>query len=198
VIFLCGVLVGRGVRPDRAPVQEALATEIAADPGVAPAPEAAPPPAVEPPAPADELSYPDRLQRDIPAVETLKPTPSPPVPTPEPPPVAAEPAPRMTQAPPVQAPSPQVASVAPADGASDPSGPGFAVQVAAYTDRRDADTVAKQLVAKGYPAFVMEPVKGAPRAMYRVRVGKYRNRRDAEAISSRLETVEKFNPWIAR
>lgn len=83
-------------------------------------------------------------------------------------------------------------------GASDPSGPGFAVQVAAYKDRREADTLARQLVAKGYPAFVMDPVKGAPSAMYRVRVGKYRTRKDAEAISTRLETVEQFKPWIAR
>jgi len=81
---------------------------------------------------------------------------------------------------------------------SDPSGPGFAVQVAAYADRRDADTLARQLVAKGYPAFVMDPVKGGPKAMYRVRVGKYKTLKDAQTVSTRLETAEQFNPWIAR
>ena len=58
---------------------------------------------------------------------------------------------------------------------SDPSGPGFAVQVAISKDRREADTLAKELIAKGYPAFVMDPAKGAPAGIYRVRVGKYKN-----------------------
>ena len=37
VIFLCGVLVGRGARSDRAPEQEVATADIAADPGAAPA-----------------------------------------------------------------------------------------------------------------------------------------------------------------
>ena len=82
--------------------------------------------------------------------------------------------------------------------AADPTGPGFAVQVAAYADRRDADTLARQLMAKGYPAFVMDPVKGGPKALYRVRVGKYKTLKDAQTVSTRLETAEQFNPWIAR
>jgi cell division septation protein DedD len=83
--------------------------------------------------------------------------------------------------------------------ASDPSGPGFAVQVAAYRDRRDADTLAKQLTAKGYPAFVMDPVKGTSTALFRVRVGKYKTLKDAEAVESRLQTSEQLtNAWIAR
>lgn len=83
--------------------------------------------------------------------------------------------------------------------ASDPSGPGFAVQVAAYRDRRDADTLAKQLAAKGYPAFVMDPVKGTSTALFRVRVGKYKTLKDAEAVESRLQTSEQLtNAWIAR
>lgn len=194
VIFLCGVQVGRGVRPDRALDQGIATAEIAADPGAPRTAQATPVPAAEPPAPADELSYPDRLQRDTPPQETLKAAVPPPVP--EPPPVAVEPAPRPSVTPPAPERSPAPASMT--VGASDPLGPGFAVQVAAYKDRREADILARQLVAKGYPAFVMDPVKGAPSAMYRVRVGKYRNRGDAEAISTRLETVEQFKPWIAR
>ena len=194
VIFLCGVLVGRGVRPDRAPEQAIATAGIAADSDLAQAPHATPAPAAEPPVPADELSYPDRLQHDMPPQETLKQAVPPQVQ--EPPPVAVEPAPRPS----VRPPAPERPPIAPntASGPSDPSGPGFAVQVAAYKDRREADTLARQLVAKGYPAFVMDPVKGAPSAMYRVRVGKYGNRKEAEAISTRLETVEQFKPWIAR
>ena len=86
-------------------------------------------------------------------------------------------------------PAPALATAA---KASDPSGPGFAVQVAAYRDRRDADTLAKQLAAKGYPAFVMDPVKGTSTALFRVRVGKYKTLKDAEAVESRLQTSEQL------
>ena len=56
----------------------------------------------------------------------------------------------------------------------------------------------KRLSSKGYPAFVMAPVKNAPTPFYRVRVGKYKDQRDAEAISRKLETEEQLKPWIAR
>jgi cell division septation protein DedD len=70
--------------------------------------------------------------------------------------------------------------------------------VAIYKNRPEADILAKELVAKGYPAFVMDPAKGAPAGIYRVRIGKYRNRKDAEDIAARLKTAEQFDPWIAR
>ena len=93
-------------------------------------------------------------------------------------------------------PAPALATAA---KASDPSGPGFAVQVAAYKDRRDADGLAKQLAAKGYPAFVMDPVKGTSTVLFRVRIGKYKTLKDAEAVESRLQTSEQLkNLWIAR
>ncbi len=196
VIFLCGVLVGRGVRPERTPAQEVAAADIAADPGAAqpPATQTSTPSATEPPAPPDELTYAERLQKDTPAQETLKPAPAaPPVPAPRPERVAPQPVKNTV----VRTPPAANAANA-AAGVSDPSGPGFAVQVMIFDTRREADSLASRLVAKGYPAFVMDPVKGAPRGIYRVRVGKYKNRKDAEAISSRLETVEQFKPWIAR
>jgi cell division septation protein DedD len=65
-------------------------------------------------------------------------------------------------------------------------------------DRRSADTVVKQLIKKGYPAFVSGPVTSSGRSIYRIRVGKYKDRREAEAVSHRLETEEQFKPWIAR
>ena len=87
VIFLCGVLVGRDTRPERTPAQEVAAAEIAPDPGAAPAAVAqgAAPPAsltTDPPAPADELTYAERLQKDTPPKETLKAAPAP---SPDPP-----------------------------------------------------------------------------------------------------------------
>jgi cell division septation protein DedD len=202
VIFLCGVLVGRGVRPERVPAQDAASTEISPDAGAAAAAAAqtpTPPPAAatESPAPIDDPTYPGRLTSNTLPQETLKPMPGPvredvaPV---KPPP----PKPQASKQPLPPKPPPPAEQAAASVAASEPSGPGFAVQVSIFDNRREADALAKQLIAKGYPAFVMDPVKGAPRPIYRVRVGKYKNRKDAEAISARLEKAEQFTPWIAR
>jgi cell division septation protein DedD len=73
------------------------------------------------------------------------------------------------------------------------------VQVAAYPDRRDAEKLVKQLASKGYPAFVMDPVQGAPTKLFRVRVGKYPNRTVAEGVQAQLAKAEQFTTaWIAR
>ena len=202
--------------PGLVPAAEQATPPPAAGAAAAPAP-AAPP--------AEELSYADRLLRDSAPVETLKPAQPAPAPViqepvsqkaPVPPPPAAAPkepapSPARAAAPPKErtpttvtpgsqsGPPPSGPVPAGAAKASDPSGPGFAVQVAAYRDRRDADTLAKQLTAKGYPAFVMDPVKGTSTALFRVRVGKYKTLKDAEAVESRLQTSEQLtNAWIAR
>jgi DedD protein len=219
VTFLFGVLVGRGAR-EGAETADIASNEVAPDPGLAsasdnaapsPAAGSSPAPAPTAAAPAEELSYAERLLRDTPPEETLKPAPDTarqaPAPAPVQEPVAEKPvAPRPAPDPAAAVPStprstPATSVPAPivAAPASDPSGPGFAVQVAAYRDRRDADTLAKQLTAKGYPAFVMDPVKGTSTALFRVRVGKYKTMKDAEAIEGRLQTVEQLtNAWIAR
>ncbi len=241
VIFLFGVLVGRGVRTD--PSTEVVAGDIAPDPNRPVAEEIASPPAAAAPtgAPAatadagsSEVTYAERLLRDSAPEENLKesapavqepvppeprvtaaPTPAPPpAPTPAPTPAATPaPAPAKAAARPavVEKPPPATpaqtaaaatatngtASPSPAGTASPPTGPGFAVQVSIFDSRQEADKLANQLIAKGYPAFVVDPAKGA-RGIYRVRVGKYRNRKDAEEISVRLEKNEQFKPWIAR
>ncbi len=112
VIFLFGVLVGRGVRSTAAPAEIATADvgPDASPPASAAAPEASPPPpALSVPRggpasgagsttpPAEELSYAERLLRDAPPEEKLKD----PAPTPEPL-TAKEPAPRQ----PAPAPAP--------------------------------------------------------------------------------------------
>jgi DedD protein len=203
VIFLCGVLVGRGVRPDHPAAPESTSAAVAPDPGASPPPQAAaPPPAqapsAEPPAPADELTYYDRLQKNNTPRETLKPPSTarsvdtrPPEVVERVTPAPAPPAAKPRQTPPVEA-HPA------ASPAGEPSGPGFAVQVATYQDRHDADTLTKRLIGKGYPAFVTGPVKAGGKMIYRVRVGKYQDRSEAESVSSRLEKEEQFKPWIAR
>jgi len=74
----------------------------------------------------------------------------------------------------------------------------YTVQVAALRDRDAAERVRKQLVDKGYPAFVAEPPSELPVQVFRVRVGQYVERSEAESVKNRLEHEEKFKPWITR
>jgi cell division septation protein DedD len=69
--------------------------------------------------------------------------------------------------------------------------------VAALRDQREADAIARRLLGRGYPAYVIPPAAGAP-AVFRVRVGKYPDRREADQVAGRLEKEEKFKPWITR
>jgi cell division septation protein DedD len=177
VIFLCGVMVGRGVRDQRGAELAAIAAEAPVDPTAGAQVRRATEPvgtsasAESTPAPAQEtLSYPNRLSGNAPSAETMKP--------------------QVTQ------PAP-VASAPPAGPPDEPSGVGFAVQVAAVRERDEAHTIAKRLLTKGYPAYVMAPVTGTP-PVFRVRVGKYRDRDEAEQVSDRLEKEEQFKPWITR
>ena len=214
VIFLCGVMVGRGVRVQRPADANEASVDAASDPTVVtqtpvPAASTAATPTNAPVASQETLTYPDRLEGHEPAEETLKPgsirepgfnaTAPKPVATVAkvaPPPPKAAPA---TKAAPVAtvAPPPPSPSAAPPALSREPAGTGFVVQVAAVNDRREADTIAKRLVAKGYPSFVTTPPNGTLRT-FRVRIGKYPNRRDAESIAARLQKEEQFKPWITR
>ena len=214
VTFLFGVLVGRDAR--QGPATEIAASDVAPDAELARAADSATTPASSGSSPSgateapqtEELSYADRLLREGAPEEHLKSAPpeaAAPVvqePVAAPAPAASE---RPAALPPAVSAKPS-ASPAPADKtpaagaqASDPSGPGFAVQVAAYPDRRDAEKLVKQLATKGYPAFVMDPVQGAPTKLFRVRVGKYPNRAVAEGVQAQLAKAEQFTTaWIAR
>ena len=59
--------------------------------------------------------------------------------------------------------------------------------------REEANTFARRLQGKGYPAFVTTSGSN-----YRVRVGKYPNRREAEAVANRLQREERIEPWVTR
>jgi len=207
VIFLCGVLVGRGVRANQVASAEASAASTPGEtsPQQAPSPPqptpagSDPTAAAPPPAPADDLTYFNRLEKKNAPAETLKPTPASertaanarPAP-----PVAAAPAPA---APPVAAaPAPSEPAPKPAESArAEPGGQGFAVQIAALNVRSEADAIAKRLSSKGYAAYVVSPADGTP-SVYRVRVGKFPTRREAETIAARLQKEEQFKPWVTR
>jgi cell division protein FtsN len=176
VIFLLGVLVGRGVRAERGPVEAIAQPATPGTEGIVAAPPAGGAPAS---AAKENLSYPERLASNNPPAETL--------PTPRADAVEA-PAP----SPPVSAPVARSAPAAPPNEAS-----GFSIQVAALRQRAEAESVARGLTTKGYPAFVMSPDAGAP-AVFRVRVGKFKDRREAESVAARLQKEEQFKPWIVR
>ena len=213
VIFLCGVMVGRGVRVQRPADAIEASVDAASDPTVAtqapvPAASTAAAPTNTPVASQETLTYPDRLEGHEPAEESLKAGSirEPGFNTPAPKPVAT--IAKVTPPPPKAAPGTNVvpvATVAPPPPPSaappalsrEPAGTGFVVQVAAVNDRREADTIAKRLAAKGYPSFVTTPPNGTLRT-FRVRIGKYPNRRDAESIAARLQKEEQFKPWITK
>jgi cell division septation protein DedD len=194
VIFLCGVMVGRGVRAQR-PALEA-AVEAAADPtsGASSALPLAPAAAVTSNAPVaaqETLTYPSRLEGQEPVVEKLK------VAAPKPADVVK---PRVAKVEPFKAVAPPPVAKASASSATlagEPVANGFVVQVAAVNDRREAETIATRLAGKGYPSFVTTPPKGAAR-MFRVRIGKYSTRREAETVAARLQKEDQFKPWITR
>ena len=64
-------------------------------------------------------------------------------------------------------------------------------------ERGEADAIVKRLAAKGYPAYVVAPAKGAPE-VYRVRIGKFKERREADTVAARLQKEEQFKPWVVR
>jgi DedD protein len=225
VIFLCGVMVGRGVQTARAGGGEAAQTPASEVRAVEPAragetPSTGSPPTEEP-APVEEDYY-DRLVEGTPP-EALTPrrreptsarggsraTESRPEATPErprqtaqtstPPPARPE---ESRQATAQKAPqSPPAEESRPAVQAPVASGgataSGFAVQLAALRERGEADAIAKRLVAKGYQAYVLLPAPGAP-PVYRVQVGRFESRGEADRVAARLRREERFDPWVTR
>jgi cell division septation protein DedD len=214
VIFLCGVMVGRGVRAQRPAEAVEASVDAATDPTAStpalrePAPSSASIPSNAPVAANETLTYPSRLEGQEPVEETLKPglgardsglgardsglvakAASP------------KPEPATTND---RRGGPSAAAKASADksgpaepaAAAEPAGNGFVVQVAAVNSRSEADAIATRLAGKGYPSFVTMPPGGVK--MFRVRIGKYPTRREAETIAARLEKEDQFKPWITR
>jgi cell division septation protein DedD len=212
VIFLCGVLVGRGVRVERSAVVEnaSLSEPPSADPSPssaspAPAAVASDPRTAPPPTASEDLSYFNRLERSNQPVEELKPAAAKPAakPAPAEPKAADKPAAdhgKTAAAAPAKEPpakdSKEKDAPAPA-AAPPPAGSGYAVQVAALNVRSEADAIAKKLTSKGYAAYVQTPSDGTP-SVYRVRIGTFKTRREAETVAARLQKEEQYKPWVTR
>ena len=200
-----GLQVGRGVLMARGAPGAAESTTAANETDPPPPPASATASSTSSPATAGEkLSYAERLGSPEPPKESLKPSPpeTPPTPKPESPaPAATTPATTAPSTAPAAKP-PASKSATPAAAASvvksaEPAGTGFAVQVAALREPDEAEAIVKRLAGKGYPAYVVTPVKGEP-AVYRVRVGKFKERREADTVAARLQKEEQFKPWIVR
>jgi cell division septation protein DedD len=201
VIFLCGVLVGRGLRGEvTLAATDPAVSDLAAAGDIPPPPAAASGTTATPATEGETLTYAERLSAGTPAREDVRPAQkpaareaaaAPPPAKAEPPPPAPAPAATST---PASAPAPAPsAAVAPPE----PPGAGFAIQVAALRERGEADAVANRLIGRGFSAYVMAPAPGSP-AVYRVRVGKFKERREADEIAARLQKEEQFKPWIVR
>ena len=208
VIFLCGVMVGRGVRAQRASEVTEASVDALTDPTEsthpsAPVATSAPASSSNTPVASQErLTYPDRLEGQEPPDETFKRPVAPAASAAPRPPVRTLVAPLSAPVKPVPGPPSKRLSAAPTNTAQsqvpgEPAGKGFVVQVAAVNDRGEAETIARRLAGKGYPSFVTVPGSGTPR-MFRVRIGKYNDRRQAESIATRLQMEEQFKPWITR
>ena len=176
-IFLCGVLVGRGVRAER-PVEAAAPAAASAAPDVAAAVDAGPP-AAEPPPPAesDELSYHKRLQGESAPEEALTPA------------AASEGSRARGSA---------SGAPVPAAGPAPRQQDSWVVQLIVLRNRAEAATIVQRLTGKGYPAFVVDPAPGAAVQAFKVQVGRFSERREAEQAARRLEKEEQFKPWILR
>jgi cell division septation protein DedD len=222
VIFLCGVLVGRGVRAERGTGTETAAVnDSPADitPSQPPPPVASPaagsdPTTAAPPPPAEDFTYPKRLEQPNQPPEDLKPAPKAAAPAPAPAPAKAANTPKSTSstpqaAPPKPAPADAAAPLSAANDrgpapaaaaagvgdAQPPAGQGYVVQVTALNVRSEADAIAKHLSSKGYAAYVS--ANGTP-AIYRVRVGSFKTKREAETVAAKLQKEEQMKPWVTR
>ena len=195
VIFLCGVLVGRGVRAERGGDEGGLAAAPSAPAQTAEVPAAA----VDPPVPPAEpvLGYDKALRGDKPPNEPLKKASEP-----APPPPAPAAAPTVTSQPPAAAADATAKPAAtPPPGRSEVPTSGRAgawvIQVHALQNRDAATAFVRTLASKGYPAFLLHPAAGSPQ-IYRVQIGGYRDRAEAEQTARRLEKEEQFKPAIKR
>jgi DedD protein len=187
VIFLCGVMVGRGVNTTRT---LATAASVAAEPTIDPTSTSRTPSTSDPSPSAEPASSQEEL-KELTYAKRLEAPEPPPEPAVEP--VAPAAVAAVTQ-PKAERP-PVVATAAVESG--EPKGSGFVVQVASLKSRGEADAIAKRLSSKGFPSFVTTPGSSGPK-VFRVRVGKYSDRREAETVARRLEKEEQFKPWITR
>lgn len=183
VVFLCGVMVGRGVRD---------ATIAAAGKNITASPEQTPsqgPGVMKPAEVRRELDYQRRLESPK-ADNRLEGT----SPSSSPEKLVAEAKKTTTVPPPAPKPAPKKAPPKAASQLGSSSGT-FTIQVVALKTQAAADQLVQRLKAKNYRAYV-EP--GGETGLFRVRVGRFASRSDAEKVAQMLRDSEKFKPYITQ
>lgn len=94
-------------------------------------------------------------------------------------------------------PAPTRAAAKATPGAKKPAATPLArltIQVGAFKERAAAEAIVKRLKGKGYSAYLVPVTEG----LFNVRVGSFTDREDAERIVAKLETQEKFKPFIVK
>ena len=188
VVFLCGVLVGRGVPlgvsrgADPAGLAHRAITDLP--------PPTLSTPSSEPSAAArtsDDLTYPRRLSNGTRGPDSVVDLEEEPL---APPPVVESDVDADVDAEPVPAVAEFESPVVP-EGA-------YVVQVMALKAPAPARKMAAQLVDKGFQAFVLEPFPDDPVSYYRVRVGPFSGKADAVQVRDRLTAEEGLRPYIVQ
>lgn len=196
--FLAGVMIGRNVDSSPAPTVRDIQDGLPEEPLVSPSP--------------DVLTYGSALQSDkveglstpadasSPAVKATPRTPptTPAATPPAAPRVSPSVSPREKASPtpvarPKPTPKPTAKATPVAKGKPTPISR-LTIQVGAFKDRGAAESIVKRLKAKGYSAYLVPVSEG----LFNVRVGSFTEREDAERVLSKLETQEKFKPFIVK
>ncbi len=176
VVFLCGVMVGRGVRDATLAVAQ---NDIASST----TPKAASMPRATTVAARPELDYTPRLESDdVPKrLEPMRST------SPE---SSAAPAPRASTPPETSPPpAPRRASTLGTDSGA------FTIQVVALKTEDAAQSLLARLKGKNYRAYLEA---GTDAGLHRVRVGRFATRAEAESVAAKLRDEEKFRPYITQ
>jgi cell division septation protein DedD len=222
--FLAGVMVGRNVDASPEPtVRDIQDASLPEEPAPSPTPDALTygsslqsdkveglsPSAASAPAPAAS----PRASAPVPALPAPSSKAAPPVtaaarPTPEParaPSPAAKAPEKATPKPAAKAtptPKPAAAPKAPPKATPTPKSQKspaapinrLTIQVGAFKERAAAEAIVKRLKGKGYSAYLVPVSEG----LFNVRVGSFTDREDAERVLAKLETQEKFKPFIVK
>ena len=191
VVFLCGVLVGRGV-----PARRVLGAAV--DPGLA----AGAPLGLEAggghvdtdASPLDDLSYYGRLNDAPPSTDGAPSDP----PTADTVPDPSAPALSATDTTPESATTDAAGAAVVPEIPDTPSAvvASYRVQVTALRSQDEARAVANRLQGRGYSAILVNPADGAEVGLFRVRVGPFADRAGAEGARQRLGAEEGFTTWV--
>lgn len=197
--FLAGVMIGRNGDSSPDPVVRDIQDGLPEEPAGSPSPDILTYGSALQSEKVEGLSTP-QVQAPTPAVKATPRTP-PPVPASTPAPRLSPPAPAPTRektsstpaARPKATPKPTPKAASVAKGKPTPISR-LTLQVGAFKDRKAAEAIVKRLKAKGYSAYLVPVSEG----LFNVRVGSFTEREDAERVLAKLETQEKFKPFIVK